>query len=53
MLNLLTCENEQEPQQKRAVFKLFLAISEDLLFLAAVTERALVDDTFSGDAFGA
>jgi hypothetical protein len=53
MLNLSIRENEQEPEQKRAVVNLVLGSFKRLLFLAAVTERALVNDAFSGDTFGA
>ena len=53
MLNLSMCGNEQEPQQMRAFGALLTEreIGRELLFLAAVAERALVDDAFSGDTF--
>ncbi len=53
MLNLSMCGNEQEPQQLRA-FRASLTereIGRELLFLAAVAERALVNDALSGDTF--
>jgi hypothetical protein len=53
MLNLSMRENEQEPQQMRAFGAPLTEreIGRELLFLAAVAERALVDDALSGDAF--
>ncbi len=53
MLNLSMCGNEQEPQRLRAFGAPFTEreIGRELLFLAAVAERALVDDALSGDTF--
>jgi len=47
------CGNEQEPEQLRAFGAPLTErkIGSGLLFLAAVAERALVDDALSGDTF--
>ena len=53
MLNLSMRENEQEPQQMRAFGAPLTErkIGRELLFLAAVAERTLVNDALSGDTF--
>ena len=53
MLNLSMGGNEQEPQRMRAFGAPLTEgeIGRELLFLAAVAERTLVDDALSGDTF--
>ena len=54
MLNLSMRENEQEPQQMRALEPSLTEENlKELLFLATVAERTLVYDTLSGDALRA
>jgi len=53
MLNLSMCGNEQEPQQLRAFGAPLTKreIGRELLFLAAMAERALVNDALGSDTF--